>query len=110
MCDEGRSAASLSQSGHVSGRRIRPHEYCPSCAPTRKVLAHFLRGEKFRIGISEASFDFRHLLIGEPKWAFILLFHKLDDVRDIGLPFRRPSQHTIKDRFDLVSGHGISIA
>jgi hypothetical protein len=45
---------------------------------------------------SEAVAPTRKML---PQRALVLLFHKLDDVQDIGLPFRRPAQHLIEDRF-----------
>jgi hypothetical protein len=39
-----------------------------------------------------------------------LFFHELDDMHNIGLPFRRPIQHAIEDRLYLVSGYLGSLA
>ncbi len=60
----------------------------------------------FGFWISEPAPDFRHLLVGEPQRALVLLFHEGHDLRDIRLPLRRPGQDAVEDGFDLILGHG----
>jgi hypothetical protein len=36
--------------------------------------------------------NLRGLVLGKPQITFVLLFHNLDDMRYIGLPFCRPGQ------------------
>lgn len=62
------------------------------------------------IPFREPAAHFCGLLIRQPQIAFVLFFHKLDDVDYVGLPFRRPCQHPIENFFDLVSGHELIIA
>jgi hypothetical protein len=45
------------------------------------------------------------LVVRQAQRAAILLFHKLDHMRDIRLPLRRPSKHAIEYLFHLSSGH-----
>lgn len=54
--------------------------------------------------------DFRKLLIRELKITPVLRFHELDGVRDVGLPFRRPTQYLIEDFLHLVFCHNAIIA
>jgi len=66
--------------------------------------------ERFRIWISEPPIDLRHLLVREPQVSVIVFFHEFHDVRKLGLPFRRPSQHSIENFFNLISCHGSGTA
>ena len=62
------------------------------------------------IPFREPAPHFCSLLIRQPQIAFVLFFHKLDDVCHVRLPFRRPSQYAIEDFLNLVSCHPGSIA
>jgi hypothetical protein len=50
------------------------------------------------------------LFIGKPQRTLVLRFHELDDMRDIRLPLRRPSQDAIENLLNPFFCHGLIIS
>jgi hypothetical protein len=73
--------------------------------PTAQTLVEFGKSQTLWIFFREPPADLGGLRIGQAQPALVLLFHDLDHVRDIGLSFRRPGQHSIENFFHLIFGH-----
>src|SRR5712671_197092 len=59
----------------------------------------------FRIFLRTAAPHFGKLLFGKPERTVVLLFHELDHVGNVGLPFGRPSEYAIDNFLHLIFSH-----
>lgn len=60
--------------------------------------------------MSHPAPDLGCLLSAQAQRAAVLRFHEFQNVRDVRLPLRRPSQHPVEDFLHLLFGHDANMA